>query len=110
MADVERHFVHMTAQDVTTVVGWLLPAWPRAGRGARQILLSAPVTAREEVNVGEASPAELFHRIGRVSAARRGPVRVNSSYAYGGSLNHAGCAQDVCRSALADGSHVSKHA
>ena len=107
LADVEAHFVHMNAQGATAVVGVFYRLGDEPNALLDRILLSAPVTAGEEVNAGEGSPAELFNHIGDVSAKRGGPVQVNSFYAYDGSLTTPGCTQNVRWSVLEDGGSVS---
>ena len=107
LADVEAHFVHMNTQGATAVVGVFFRIGPEPNAVLDKILLSAPAMAGEEVNAGEASPAELFHHIRGVSTTRGGPVRVNSFYTYDGSLTTPGCTQDVRWSVLANGGHVS---
>jgi carbonic anhydrase len=106
-ADVEAHFVHMNAQGATAVVGVFYRLGSEPNALLDRILLSAPETAGEEVTAGEASPAEMFHHIGDVSAKQGGPVLVNSFYAYDGSLTTPGCTQDVRWSVLEDGGGVS---
>ena len=64
----------------------------------------------EEVQAGEASPAELFQHLKGVSTMGEGRVRVNSFYAYDGSLTTPGCTEDVRWSVLAEGGHVSQAA
>jgi carbonic anhydrase len=110
LADVEAHFVHMNAQGATAVVGVFYRLGPNHNTVLDKILLSAPETAGEEAHAGEASPAELLEHIGGVKELREGPVRVNSFYAYNGSLTTPGCTEDVRWSVLADGGHVSRPA
>jgi carbonic anhydrase len=107
LADVEAHFVHMNAQGATAVVGVFYRLGSEPNALLDRILLSAPVMAGEEVNAGEASPAELFNHIQDVSVTRGGPIQVHSFYAYDGSLTTPGCTQDVRWSVLADGGSVS---
>jgi carbonic anhydrase len=109
-AAVEAHFVHMNDQGATAVVGVFYRRGPHPNAVLDSILLSAPETAGEEAHAGEASPAALFKHIRGVSTTRGGPVRVNSFYAYDGSLTTPGCTEDVRWSVLADGGHVSKAA
>jgi carbonic anhydrase len=109
-ADVEGHFVHMNAQGVTAVIGVFFWIGPEPNPVLDTILLAAPATAGEEVNAGEASPAELFRHIPQVRAGQRGPVLVNSFYTYGGSLTTPGCTEGVIWSVLADGGGVSEAA
>ena len=109
LADVEGHFVHTNAQGVTAVIGVFFRIGHEPNPVLDKILLSAPVTAGDETNAGEASPAELFRHIRGVSCTR-GPVLVNSFYAYSGSLTTPGCTEGVVWSVLADGGGVSKAA
>ena len=110
LADVEGHFVHTNAQGVTAVIGVFFRTGCEPNPVLDKILLSAPVTAGDEVNAGEASPAELFRHIGGVRAGRQGPVLVNSFYSYSGSLTTPGCTEGVVWSVLADGGGVSRAA
>ena len=110
LAHVEAHLVHMNPQGATAVVGVFYRIGPEPNAVLDTILLSAPATAGEEAHAGKASPAELFHHISGVSTMRGGTVRVNSFYAYSGSLTTPGCTQDVRWSVLADGGHVSRAA
>ena len=107
---VEGHFVHMNAQGVTAVIGVFF----RIGRAPNPvldiILRAVPPTAGDEVNAGEASPAELFRHISGVRVGPGGPVVVKSFYAYDGSLTMPGCTEGVVWSVLADGGGVSKAA
>ena len=110
LADVEAHFVHTNAQGATAVVGVFFRFGPEPNAVLDTILLSAPATAGDEVHAGKASPAELFQDITGVSATGAGPVRVDSFYAYDGSLTTPGCTQNVRWSVLADGGNVSNAA
>jgi carbonic anhydrase len=107
LADVEGHFVHMNAQGVTAVIGVFYRLGFEPNELLDRILLSAPETAGEEVNAGEASPAEMFQHIRDVRATGGGPVQVHSFYAYDGSLTTPGCTQNVRWSVLEDGGGVS---
>lgn len=109
-ADVEGHFVHMNAQGAAAVIGVYFWIGPEPNPVLDTILLAAPATAGEEVNTGEASPAELFRHIPQVRAGHRGPVLVNSFYTYRGSLTTPGCTEGVMWSVLADGGGVSEAA
>ena len=107
LEDVEAHFVHMNAQGVTAVVGVFYRLGSEPNALLDRILLSAPEMAGEEVHAGESSPAELFRHIQDVHATGGGPVKVNSFYAYDGSLTTPGCTQDVRWSVLEDGGSFS---
>jgi carbonic anhydrase len=109
-ADVEAHFVHTNAQGATVVVGVFFRRGPEPNALLDRILLAAPATAGEEVHLGEASPAELFHHLRGTRARRVCRVQVNSFYAYDGSLTTPGCTEDVRWFLLADGGHVSRAA
>jgi carbonic anhydrase len=109
-AAVEAHFVHTNAQGATAVVGVFYHRGSHPNPVLDRILLSAPETAGEEAHAGEASPAALLRHIKGVSAMPRGPVCVNSFYAYAGSLTTPGCTEDVRWSVLAHGGHVSEGA
>jgi carbonic anhydrase len=67
-ADLEAHFVHQDSRGDTAVVGVFFRRGADPNRLLDKILFSAPVTANDEVFVGEANSAELF----RASAAPRG--------------------------------------
>jgi len=98
----------MNAQGATAVVGVFFRIGREPNPVLDTILLAAPATAGGEVSAGEASPAELFRHIGGVRGTR-GPVLVNSFYAYNGSLTTPGT-EGVVWSVLADGGGVSKAA
>ena len=102
-ADLEAHFVHQDSQGDTAVVGVFFRRGADPNRLLDKILFSAPVTAGEEVTVGEASPAELFPGCG----GSKSTLDVGSFYTYNGSLTTPGCTQGVRWFVLADGGHVS---
>jgi carbonic anhydrase len=104
LANVEAHFVHQNSQGDTAVVGVFFRSGAYPNPLLDKILFSAPVTAGDEVIVGEANPAELFPGIGR--AAKR-HLDVGSFYTYGGSLTTPGCTEGVRWFVLGDGGHVS---
>jgi carbonic anhydrase len=104
LADVEGHFVHQNSQGVTAVVGVFFRRGADPNRLLDKILFSAPVTAGDEVTVGEASPAELFPGCG---SGAKNKLDVDSFYAYTGSLTTPGCTEGVRWFVLADGGHVS---
>jgi carbonic anhydrase len=89
LADVEGHFVHTNAQGETAVIGVFFQVGQKPNPVLDTILLSSPATAGDEVNAGQASPAELFRHIRGVSCTQ-GPVLVDSFYAYNGSLTPSG--------------------
>jgi carbonic anhydrase len=109
-ADVEAHFVHMNAQGAAAVVGVFFNIGMHPNAVLDKTLLAAPLTAGEEAHAGEASPAELFDDIRGVKVMRRAPVRVESFYAYDGSLTTPSCTEGVRWSVLANGGHVSEAA
>ena len=109
LADVEGHFVHMNAQGATAVIGVFFRIGRKPNRVLDNILLAAPATAGNEVNAGEASPAELFRHIRGVHDTR-GPVLVDSFCSYTGSLTTPGRTEGVLWSVLADGGGVSERA
>jgi carbonic anhydrase len=109
-ADVEGHFVHTNANGDTAVVGVFYRLGHRPNPLLDQILLNAPKTSGEEVHTGEeANPAALFSHL-KGASAKRGNVRVDSFYAYDGSLTTPGCTENVRWSVLADGGQVSRAA
>ncbi|BCJ47552.1 hypothetical protein GCM10010168_19100 [Actinoplanes ianthinogenes] len=109
-ADVEAHFVHQNAQGATAVVGVFYRRGPDSNAVLDRILRSAPETAGEEADAGEASPAALFRCIAGVSTNSGGPTRVDSFYTYSGSLTTPGCTEGVRWTVLADGGHVAPDA
>jgi carbonic anhydrase len=104
LADVEAHFVHQNSQSDTAVVGVFFRSGADPNPLLDKILFSAPVTANDEVTVGEANPAELFPVTGRSS---KNNLNVGSFYTYSGSLTTPGCTEGVRWFVLADGGHVS---
>jgi carbonic anhydrase len=109
LADVEVHFVHQNAQGARAVVGVVYRLGHRPNPLLERVLLAAPMTAGDEVNAGEATPAELFRDLEGVSDGL-GRVRVGAFYAYSGSLTTPGCTENVRWSVLTNGGHVSQAA
>jgi carbonic anhydrase len=110
LAEVEAHLVHMSARGVTAVVGVFFWLSNEPNPVLDKILLAAPWAAGDTAQAGEASPAELFHRVPGAHPIDGGHVMVNSFYAYSGSLTTPGCTEDVGWAVLAGGGGVSEAA
>lgn len=98
-ADVEAHFVHTSARGESAAVGVLYRRGHRPNPLLDRILRSASTTAGAETDAGEANPADLLRHL-----------RLDSYYAYTGSLTTPGCADGLRWSVLADGGQVSSAA
>lgn len=103
LADVEAHFVHQNSQGSLAVLSALFRIGPHPNPLLTKILFSAPVTAGDEVSLGEANPAELLPGAGRKFDENQ---NAKAFYTYNGSLTTPGCSQDVRWVVLADGGHV----
>ena len=108
LADVEAHFVHQNSRGDNAVVGVFFRRGHDPNPLLDKILLSAPVTANDEVTIGEANPADLFPRVGRHGNRHdKRRLNVGSFYTYSGSLTTPGCTAGVRWFVLADGGRVS---
>jgi carbonic anhydrase len=110
LADVEAHLVHTNAAGDAAAVGVFYRVGRTPNRLLETILRNVPETSGEESEpFGEANPADLFRGVGCLRV-NRGHVRVESFYAYAGSLTTPGCTENVRWSVLSDGGHVSRAA
>src|SRR5262249_59907911 len=66
-ADVEAHFVHMSASGATAVVGVLLQIGDNPNPVLETILRSASTRPGDTIDAGEANPLALFPGVGRAS-------------------------------------------
>ena len=109
--DLEAHFVHQTPAGDIAVVAVFFDIGPDSNPVLDRILLSAPATAGDQVTVGDANPLELLQGIRGVNPSRDGRhARVETFYAYSGSLTTPDCTENVSWSVLARGGGVSAHA
>ncbi|HYW88753.1 MAG TPA: carbonic anhydrase family protein [Chloroflexota bacterium] len=122
-ADVEAHFVHMSASGATAVVGVLLQIGDNPNPVLETILRSASTRPGDTIDAGEANPLALFPGVGRasqvavqlptsgaVSAGFSHQANIESFYSYDGSLTTPGCTEGVRWFVLTDVGHVSSSA
>jgi carbonic anhydrase len=124
LADVEAHLVHTTASGATAVLGVLYSVGNSPNPLLDKILRSAPTTADDEVEGGEANPAALFAGLGGAppvpaqlpsSGISRADLAseqasIESFYFYDGSLTTPGCTEGVRWFVLTDVGQVSRAA
>ena len=110
-AAVEGHFVHQNAQGALAVIGVFYRIGVEPNPVLDKILLSAPVTAGDEVKAGEATPVELFNLLSTEEAwwPSQG-VQVDRFCTYNGSLTTPGCTEGVLWSVLPKAGGVSEAA
>jgi carbonic anhydrase len=106
---LSKHLVYTNTQGATAVVGVFYRRGPPEPGAGQDPAVGAWGGGRGG-HAGEASPAALFKHLRGVRSVRGGLLRVNSFYAYDGSLTTPGCTEDVRWSVLADGGQVSKAA
>jgi carbonic anhydrase len=109
-ADLEAHFVHKNIHGDTAVIGVLFNIGSEPNPLLDTILLSAPETAHKEVNIGKASPADLFRNLSGVITTPTGAIQVESFYSYAGSLTTPDCSQGLRWSVLVGAGQVSRAA
>ena len=103
---MEAHLVHTNAEGEAAV----FRIGPKPNRLLETILRNMPKTSGEEgESLGEANPADLFRDVGCLRV-KHGHVRVESFYAYAGSLTTPGCTENVRWSVLSDAGQVSRAA
>lgn len=110
LADLEAHFVHTSSRGATAVVGVFYRLGRHHNELLERILRAAPDEVGEEAPAGEGSPADLFHDVGGLTSKNGGRIRVDSLYAYDGSLTTPGCTEGVRWSVLSEGGEVSPEA
>jgi carbonic anhydrase len=109
-ADVEAHLVHTNAEGEAAVIGIFYRIGRNPNRLLETILRNAPKTSGEESEpLGDVNPADLFKGVGCLRV-EHGHVRVESFFAYPGSLTTPGCTENVRWSVLSDAGQVSRAA